>query len=566
MSKVEMLRALVIQRQTLAAEEICKLFERTAAEFRDGCFTSVKKTRQTKEVDSDLTTAASVPSAEIQRVIVGEEVPFEWLEWSPNAYQEGPEPPDIKKEQVELQSSQDCKQLPVKSGDHEEKTELHQNKAATQIKIEADEEDREGSEVIRKMNVLVKQRLTAAAKEIFGLFETSLAEYEEEIKGFQKLLEKAGVQIKTAVTSQVLVIKEEVPPGQRRLKTNLNQETQVNPHIKEEEEEVWSCQQEERPQGRDEETTKLPLNAVSVIRQKFSNPHQRQSDETGADEEGTGESDKTSSDYDTENSDDFSQEMSQSQSGLENLDYSEDSETVQGIPSMMDNTEGKPFSCLICGKGFSDKSNLRRHIRFHKGEKTFNCDFCDKTFTEKAYLKRHMRNHTGQKPFNCPICERGFSGNIDLTRHVRTHTGEKPFSCSCCGKVFSQHENLRRHERTHTGEKPFSCVVCAKGFTHKGALVVHMRIHTGEKPFSCSVCGKKYSEKGNLKKHMIVHTGEKPFSCNICEKRFNYQSQVKNHKCSGESSTTVVLQQEETSGPETVDAEMLKTTVPQVFI
>ena len=33
---------------------------------------------------------------------------------------------------------------------------------------------------VRMLRALVKQRLTAAAEEIFGLFETTIAEYEEE--------------------------------------------------------------------------------------------------------------------------------------------------------------------------------------------------------------------------------------------------------------------------------------------------------------------------------------------------------------------------------------------------
>ncbi|CAJ1057311.1 oocyte zinc finger protein XlCOF22-like [Xyrichtys novacula] len=537
MSSVEMLRALVVQRQSLAAEEICELFKRTLSEQRDGGFSAGKENLQTRGVDSHLTTTAPSNSAEIQKVIVGDQVPFKRLEWSPHACQEAPESHHIKEEQEELQSNQQNKQLPVRSEDDEEKTQpSHQERAVKEIKTEADEEDCEESEVTKRMRVLVKQRLTAAVEEIFGLFETSLAEYEEKIRGFQKMLEKAGVQVNNAVTSQS-VIKEEDPSEQHKWTPTPDKEVQKLPYIKEEEEDVWSCHQVERPQGQKDDISKLPFNVVTVVCEEeaqSSKIHQRQTDQARADGEGCGGSNKTSSsDYDTENSDDFSQGINQSQTGFE---------TAERLPNMMTNTEGKPLSCFICGKGFSDKSNLRRHIRFHKGEKTYNCDFCEKTFTEKAYLKRHLRNHTGEKPFNCPICGKGFSGNIDLIRHVRTHTGEKPFSCSICGKVFSQHENLRRHERTHTGEKPFSCMVCSKGFTHKGALVVHMRIHTGEKPFSCSVCGKKYSEKGNLKKHMIVHTGERHFSCSICEKRFKYQSQVKNHKCSGESSTTEVHQ------------------------
>ncbi|XP_008408049.1 zinc finger protein 37 homolog [Poecilia reticulata] len=92
------------------------------------------------------------------------------------------------------------------------------------------------------------------------------------------------------------------------------------------------------------------------------------------------------------------------------------------------------------------------------------------------------QNQERSKPFSCVICEKGFASKHALNNHIRTHTGEKPFSCVNCGKSFSQKQFLTRHMMIHTGEKPFSCVTCGKSFSHKQQLTQHMMIDTGEKP------------------------------------------------------------------------------------
>ncbi|XP_037651731.1 zinc finger protein 771-like [Sebastes umbrosus] len=396
---------------------------------------------------------------------------------------------------------------------------------------------------VQMLRALVKQRLTAAAEEICGLFERTIAEYEEELSRSkeenerqQKLLDAVlhpQLQLHRADVQQLLVVKEEVPPEQHEWSSSLDQEDPEPPHIKEEQkehwisqeelwtsqeelwtsqEELWTSQEGEQLQGLEEaDITNFPFTPVPVKSEddeekpQSSQLYQTQTEqmETKADGEDCG--------------------------GPKPARNSDPDRHPARVSDSKCSDSEKKFSCSECGKRFGYKTNLNIHLRFHKGEKPFSCSICTKAFTQRGDLQKHMRIHLGEKPYSCSVCNKSFTESGNLQQHKRTHTGEKRFSCSFCKKPFTHSRSLQKHIRVHTGEKLFSCSVCKKDFTENGSLKKHMRIHTGEKPFSCSVCKKHFSENGSLKKHLRIHTGEKPFRCSVCDRAFRASGHVKMH-------------------------------------
>ncbi|XP_047445976.1 zinc finger protein 567-like [Mugil cephalus] len=100
---------------------------------------------------------------------------------------------------------------------------------------------------------LIIERLTAAAEEIFGLFERTVVQYEEEIDRQRRLLDitwKPEIKLHRIDLPQQHVYTEEEVLTEQQLcdqerNSSLDQEEPEPPQIKEEQEELCSIQQEE---------------------------------------------------------------------------------------------------------------------------------------------------------------------------------------------------------------------------------------------------------------------------------------------------------------------------------
>ncbi|XP_071060576.1 zinc finger and SCAN domain-containing protein 5B-like [Pseudochaenichthys georgianus] len=326
-----------------------------------------------------------------------------------------------------------------------------------------------------QMLLSLKQRFTAAAEEIFALFEKTAAEHEEELslskeenERLQKLLDavlQPQLRIHRADVQLLVVVKEQLLPDQQEWSTSLDQDDPEPPqHMKQEQEELGNSQEGEQLQELEEaDITKYTFTPDPVKNEddkekpQSSQPHQRQTEhmETEADgddcrgPEPARNSDpesslqpKTgdSSEPDTEVSADW-KETREPASGSNSLKNRHES-----VSDSRRSAEDKPFSCSVCKKAFSLNGNVKAHMRIHTGEKPYSCSVCEKAFSQNIHLKYHMIIHTGEKPFNCPVCKKAFSHSGNLKTHMRLHTGEEIYSCNVCDRRFKWHGVFKRHK------------------------------------------------------------------------------------------------------------------------
>jgi Zinc finger, C2H2 type len=81
-----------------------------------------------------------------------------------------------------------------------------------------------------------------------------------------------------------------------------------------------------------------------------------------------------------------------------------------------------PFTEL-CGKEFSDRTTLQKHLLVHSTTKPYQCNVCFMSFRHKSSLSRHNKIHL--KVTECVHCKKSFRYESFLKKHLLTaHNGQ----------------------------------------------------------------------------------------------------------------------------------------------
>ncbi|XP_014901079.1 zinc finger protein 544-like isoform X1 [Poecilia latipinna] len=284
---------------------------------------------------------------------------------------------------------------------------------------------------MQQLRLLVSERLTAAAEEIFGLVERTITEYQEEVVRSKREIIQLRQQIEqlTVLQPRVSLFKGDVVPPLHvvcLLDVESVSENQSQPPAEEQKE----C--EDHRQVKEEQLD------VCII-----------------------------PDVDTDSSDDVKVSPFESE-----MTPHVDSQLLPSVSSITVTLNSSDEGKWIGNFGGSSLHSgpSRGHVSLVQPEHVLDsksCRLCGVSFIRDCDLIRHVdESHAGQKAFKCFECHKEFARKDSLTLHLRVHTGEKPHRCPFCGKFFTQTSNLRVHMRKHTGEKPYFCSSCGKMVAH----------------------------------------------------------------------------------------------------
>ena len=102
-----------------------------------------------------------------------------------------------------------------------------------------------------------------------------------------------------------------------------------------------------------------------------------------------------------------------------NLQPSTNDELSFQIDKIIEKNEGI-WTCKICGKTSSIKSNIRSHAETHIGGMSHACDICNKIYPNYSCLRQHiLRIHT--ELFSCDICGKSGMNKMGDINHKRRH-------------------------------------------------------------------------------------------------------------------------------------------------
>ncbi|XP_060124428.1 tigger transposable element-derived protein 1-like isoform X1 [Zootoca vivipara] len=161
----------------------------------------------------------------------------------------------------------------------------------------------------------------------------------------------------------------------------------------------------------------------------------------------------------------------------------------------------------ICGNlsslaegGQSSENYLQSPAEYKMSKETFgNQRGPEIVSPNKRHCQINISIQTGEKPYTCVECGKSFSNRGDLATHEIIHMGEKLYKCIACGKTSCTSGDFS-NERMHSGWEPFVCAECGKSLGDSRSLAKPLGTHTKEKADDCAMCGKCFRCTGKSPK------------------------------------------------------------------
>ncbi|OCT91308.1 PR domain zinc finger protein 15 isoform X2 [Xenopus laevis] len=203
----------------------------------------------------------------------------------------------------------------------------------------------------------------------------------------------------------------------------------------------------------------------------------------------------------------------------------------------------EPSACPVCGKMFSCRSNMNKHLLTH-GDKKYTCEICGRKFFRVDVLRDHIHIHFKDIALMNDQQREEFIGKIGISSEDNdensdgsVETEPHKYSCKRCQISFARGKEYLRHIMDIHAENGYDCSICHRRFALKATYHAHMVIHRENLPdpevqkyiHPCEVCGRIFNSIGNLERHKLIHSGVKSHGCEQCGKSFARKDMLKEH-------------------------------------
>ncbi|KAM6970634.1 PR domain zinc finger protein 15 [Aplochiton taeniatus] len=205
----------------------------------------------------------------------------------------------------------------------------------------------------------------------------------------------------------------------------------------------------------------------------------------------------------------------------------------------------EPSPCPICGKVFSCRSNMNKHLLTH-GDKKYTCEICGRKFFRVDVLRDHIHVHFKDIALMDEQAREEFIKKIGIAVGDSEESDEEDedddpdnykYSCKKCQLSFAKGREYLKHIMDQHKERGYGCAICNRRFALKATYNAHLVIHREQLPdpavqkyiHPCDMCGRIFNSIGNLERHKIIHTGVKSHGCNQCGKSFARKDMLKEH-------------------------------------
>ncbi|KAM4795603.1 PR domain zinc finger protein 15 [Rhinophrynus dorsalis] len=203
----------------------------------------------------------------------------------------------------------------------------------------------------------------------------------------------------------------------------------------------------------------------------------------------------------------------------------------------------EPSACPVCGKMFSCRSNMNKHLLTH-GDKKYTCEICGRKFFRVDVLRDHIHIHFKDIALMNDQQREEFIGKIGISSEDNDDNSDgsvesepHKYSCKRCQISFARGKEYLKHIMDVHSENGYDCSICHRRFALKATYHAHMVIHRENLPdpevqkyiHPCEVCGRIFNSIGNLERHKLIHSGVKSHGCDQCGKSFARKDMLKEH-------------------------------------